>query len=98
MFPQSNTKLDTIFYDVRAGDSLSSIIKNYYGKVSLQQQKMIIENIMLENPEIINPNLIHPGQSLIIDIPQQYCAIPGFSQPPVISVDEQVVKTLKDYL
>lgn len=94
----NKNNLDTIFYDVRAGDSLSSIIKTYYGKVSLQQQKKIIENIMLENTEVKNPNIIHPGQTLVIDIPQQYNAMPGFPAPPVIQGNKQVIKTLKNNL
>ena len=96
MIPQNSTNIDTIFYDVKSGDSLSSIIRMYYGRVTLQQQKKIIENIMLENSEIKNPNLIHPGQTLVIDIPQQYCAIESLPVPSVIQVDKETEKTLKE--
>lgn len=89
------TKLDTIFYDVRSGDSLSSIIKMYYGRITLQQQNKIIDSILLENSEIKNPNKIYPGQTLVMDIPQQYCAIESIPLPAVIQVDKETEKTLK---
>ncbi len=62
--------LDTILYDVSTGDSLSAIIKKYYGNISPQQQQKIINTIMQENTELTNPNTIYPGQTLVIDIPQ----------------------------
>lgn len=98
MIQGKTTNLDTIFYDVQSGDSLVAIIRTYYGKVTLQQQKTIIENILLENPEVINPNIIHPGQTLVIDIPQQYIAQPGFPSPPVIQANKPVIQTLKNNL
>ena len=71
--------MDTILYRVRSGDNLTTIIKRYYGAVSLQQKNDIISKIQADNPKLINPNLIHPNQLLQIDIPQQYCAVPGFT-------------------
>ena len=89
---------DTIFYDVHAGDSLSGIIKKYYGSVTPPRRKDMISKILLENPEIKNPNLIYPGQILVIDIPQGYSAIPGHLTMPTVAVDNETIDTLKDNL
>ena len=34
MITGNTLNLDTVFYEVRAGDNLSAIIKNYYGIIS----------------------------------------------------------------
>ena len=98
MYLENNPEFDTIFYDVRAGDSLSGIIKKYYGSVTPPQRQDMISKILLENPEIKNPNLIHPGQILVIDIPRGYSAIPGHLTKPAIAVDKETLDTLKDNL
>ena len=67
-------QLDTIIYHVRAGDSLSRIISNYYGSVSLQKRQAIVAQIQNDNPKVTNPHQIMPNQLLLIDIPPQYCA------------------------
>lgn len=97
MKPDNITNFDTIFYDVSAGDSLSTIIKKYYGNVSPLQQKTIIDTIMLENVELKNPNIIYPGQTLVIDIPQQHIAT-SLPTPPTIQVDKKTIQTLKSHL
>lgn len=89
---------DTIFYQVKSGDNLSAIIKQYHGNISLQQQKSILNNILQDNPEIKNPNVIYPGQTFALDVPQNYCAVPGLPKAPVIHANEQVVKVLKQAL
>jgi len=89
---------DTIFYQVKSGDNLSTIIKRYHGNISSQQQKSILKKILVDNPEIKNPNVIYPGQVFVMDIPQHYCAVPGLPKAPVIQTDEQVAKVLKQIL
>lgn len=61
-------QLDTIIYHVRAGDSLSRIISNYYGSVSLQKRQAIVAQIQNDNPKVTNPHQIMPNQLLLIDI------------------------------
>ena len=95
MLIRNSLDSDTIIYNVKAGDSLHRIIKTYHGSISLQQQNDIVSKIMTDNPEIKNPNLIYSGQILIIDIPQQYTAMPGFIRAPIISADETIISTLK---
>ena len=96
MLSETVSDFDTIFYHVRSGDSLSKIIKNYYGNVSPQQQQSIISRIQADNPHITNPNVIHPGQALLIDIPQQYCsATGGNGQTPIIKSDKDNIHTLQ---
>lgn len=68
--------LDTIVYQVRSGDSLSRIIKRYYGAVSPQKRQGIIQQIQQDNPKVKHPDRIKPSQLLFIDIPPQYCAAP----------------------
>ena len=89
---------DVIFYQVKSGDSLSAIIKQYYGSISLQQKKNVLSKIMADNPEIKNPNIIYPGQILAMDIPKNYCPVPGLPKLPVVQADEQAAKTLKKIL
>jgi len=89
---------DTVFYQVKSGDSLSAIIKQYHGDILLQQQKSILNKILADNPEIKNPNVIYPGQIFTLDIPQNYCAFPGLPKAPPIQADEQEVKVIKQTL
>lgn len=50
-----------VIYEVKAGDSLSKIAKQYYGDANAYM--VIFE----ANKDILqNPNLIHPGQKLRI--------------------------------
>jgi hypothetical protein len=93
-----DTNYDTIFYQVKPGDTLSAIIKQYHGNISSQQQKSVLDKILADNPEIKNPNIIFPGQTFALDVPQNYCAFPGLPKAPVIQVDEQVAKVLKQTL
>ncbi|RLA41997.1 MAG: hypothetical protein DRR42_24040 [Gammaproteobacteria bacterium] len=93
-----DTNYDTIFYQVKSGDTLSAIIKQYHGNVSLQQQKSVLDKILADNPEIKNPNIIFPGQTFALDVPQNYCAFPGLPKTPVILADEQEAKVLKQTL
>ena len=72
-----DTSNDTIFYQIKSGDNLSAIIKQYHGNISFQQQKSVLDKILADNPEIKNPNVIFPGQIFALDIPQNYCAFPG---------------------
>ncbi len=90
-------RVDSIFYQVQVGDSLSKIIRRYYGVLPLSRQSSIIETILLENPEIKNPDRIYPGQVLLMDVPIQYCE-PGDIHTPVIEADNDTVKTLKENL
>jgi hypothetical protein len=89
---------DTVFYQVKSGDSLSAIIKQYHGNISLQQQKSILNKILADNPEIKNPNVIYPGQIFALDVPQNYCAFPGLPKMPTIQADVQEVKVIKQTL
>ena len=89
---------DTVFYQVKSGDSLSAIIKQYHGNISLQQQKSILNKILADNPEIKNPNVIYPGQIFALDVPQNYCAFPGLPKMPPIQANEQVAKVIKQTL
>ncbi len=98
MLIRTDTDDDTIFYQVKSGDNLSAIIKQYHGNISLQQQKSVLDKILADNPEIKNPNVIFPGQIFALDIPQNYCAFPGRPKTPVIQADEQVAKVLKQTL
>jgi len=65
---------DTIFYHVRAGDTLSSIIKTYYGAVSSKQHEDIIKEIKNNNSAINNPDKIYPNQLLELNVPQKSTA------------------------
>ena len=50
-----------IVYEVKSGDSLSKIAKQYYGDANAYM------TIFEANKDILkNPNLIHPGQKLRI--------------------------------
>lgn len=98
MLSRKKTKYDTIFYKVGPGDSLSRIIKKYYGALARQEQQLIISSIQADNPEIKNPNLIHPGQTITIDIPQNYGPVPGLPKQPVIKANNKTVKALKQTL
>ncbi len=89
---------DTILYDVQHGDSLSRIIRRYHGPLAPGKQQAIIKRILLENPEIRDPNRIYPGQILVLDIPRQYCPIPKIMVPPVVTIDERAIGTLKQGL
>lgn len=89
---------DTIFYQVKPGDSLSAIIKRYHGKISSQQQECILNQILADNPEIKNPNIIYPGQTFVLDIPNTYNSVPGLPKAHVIQADEQVTTVLKQTL
>lgn len=68
--------LDTIAYQVKPGDSLSAIIKRYYGTLPLTERQALIRQVQAANPGIKNPNLLHPNQLIKLDVPQQYCAAP----------------------
>ena len=98
MLIRTDTDDDTIFYQVKSGDNLSAIIKQYHGNIPFQQQKSVLDKILADNPEIKNPNVIFPGQIFALDIPQNYCAFPGQPKTPVIQADEQVAKVLKQTL
>lgn len=95
MLSQKTSTLDTIFYRVRPGDNLGKIIHHYFGKVSLQQQKFIINQIQADNPEITNPNLIYPGQALVIDIPVKSTPTPLTQPAPVIHANKNTIKPLQ---
>jgi len=59
-------QLDSMAYHVLPGDSLSKIIKRYYGAVSSQRYQAIIKQIQLDNPKVTNPNHIKTNQLLIM--------------------------------
>lgn len=92
----TSSDYETIFYHVRPGDSLSKLIRRYYGQVSLQQQNEIIKRIQVENPEIKNPNLIYPGQSLVFDIPEQKGTLPPTIKPVIVKGVKDEIKALQD--
>jgi len=88
---------DTILYRVRAGDSLSKIIKRYHGTVSAQQQKDLISQIQADNPSVTNPNSIFIGQMLQISIPPHSMTTaspPGAT--PTLSINKQVLQPLQN--
>lgn len=87
---------DTIFYNVRPGDSISKIILRYYGPIPVQQQNAIISQIQADNPSVKNPNQIQPNQLLQISIPPQYCSVSSNrGQTPTLRVDPQLIKPLQ---
>ena len=95
MVTNTTGKQDTIFYHVQPGDSLSKIIRHYYGSINPQQQNSIISQIRADNPQIADPNKIYPGQAFLIDIPPQYCPAFGLNQQtPLVSTDKSTIKPL----
>ncbi len=76
MMKLSSQSLDTIAYQVKPGDSLSAIIKQYYGSLPIQERQALIRKVQADNPGIKNSNLLHPNQLIKLDVPQQYCAAP----------------------
>lgn len=95
MLNSTTGKQDTILYHVQPGDSLSKIIRNYYGSVNPQLQNSIISQIKADNPQIIDPNKIFPGQAFLIDIPQQFSPVGGTSQQtPMICTGKEEIKPL----
>ena len=98
MVSEITSNFDTVFHEVQGGDTLSAIIKQYYRATSPQQRKDIISQILLKNSKIKNPNLIYPGQIIVMDVPRQYTATPGFPRPPTIQANEEVIETLKQNL
>ena len=96
MLSGATSNYDTIFHPIRSGDSLNAIIRRYYGTVSQSQQNDIIARILADNPDIKNPHLIYPGQALMLDIPQLYCAAPGLPQKNLtISANKSDIKPLQ---
>ena len=90
----SSAAKDSVIYHVQPGDSLSKIIRYYYGTVGIPQQQAIIKEIIADNPYITNPNVIYPGQALIIDIPQNYKSSAGNQATPTINADKKDFKPL----
>ena len=71
---------DTIVYRVEGGDTLSTIIKRYYGNIPPDRQQAIINRIQANNPDIKNPDRIYPDQLIRLEVPAQHCpATSGFS-------------------
>jgi len=90
-------QLDSMAYHVLPGDSLSKIIKRYYGAVSPQRYQAIIKQIQHDNPKVTNPNHIKPNQLLLIDIPPQYCAAPSDQKTtPLLNINKQQLKSLQN--
>jgi len=87
---------DTVFYNIRPGDSINKIIQRYYGPLSAQQRNAIISQIQADNPSLKNPNQIQPNQLLLISIPPQYCSTRSSRwQTPTLRVDPQLIKPLQ---
>ncbi|MGD8177385.1 LysM peptidoglycan-binding domain-containing protein [Marinimicrobium sp. ARAG 43.8] len=73
------TGTDTIVHRIRPGDTLSAIIKRYYGPVSPQKQQELIQHIVATNRSAKNASTLYADQLLKLEVPQQYCAAPkGF--------------------
>lgn len=88
--------MDTILYRVRPGDSLTKIIKRYYGSASAAERDSIIKQIQADNNTIKNPNKIYPNQLLQISIPQQYCTATSHpAATPVLRIDKKLIKPLQ---
>jgi hypothetical protein len=90
------TKTDTIVHRIRPGDTLSAIIKRYYGSVNPQRQQELIQQIVATNRSAKNASTIYAGQLLKLEVPQQYCASPkGF--PHHFSTSDDWFITLNDH-
>ena len=98
MRTENLSDFDSIFYNVKSGDSLSRIVNKYYGNVGLAKQQSIINNILANNPEIKNSNIIYPNQTLLIDIPKRYSPAPGIPRLSPIKTDEEVARALKQHM
>lgn len=95
MIIQNRTDLNTVIYQVSPGDNLSRIIQRYYGNISPQKQKSLIQQIMLDNPNIKQAHLIYSGQQLQLNVPSLYAPYPA---PVITEVDSPTLKTLSDNL
>ena len=77
--PAISSETDVIVHQIQPGDTLSAIVKRYYGPMSPPQQQEWIQRIVANNRSARNANTIYAGQLLKLDVPQQYCAAPkGF--------------------
>ncbi len=95
IYPEKTT---TLLYDIKPGDSLSKIIKQYWGVVAPQKREALVAQIMQENPEIQHPDRIYPGQVLVINIPAHSPTVPEIMRSPVIKVDTQTLQAMKQGL
>ncbi len=64
-FVLPSTGQNIIFHHVKAGDTLSSVIKEYYAD-SKQSIATMIKQVQIDNPNIQNPDRIQVGQLIAI--------------------------------
>lgn len=93
MLTNATANQDTVLYHVQPGDSLSKIIRQYYGPINPQQQNAIISQIKSDNPQITDPNKIYPGQVFLLDIPEQSSSANVFRQaPPLMCTGKEEIR------
>ncbi|ROQ21188.1 LysM domain-containing protein [Marinimicrobium koreense] len=94
--PAISSETDVIVYQIQPGDTLSAIVKRYYGPMNPQQQQDWIQRIVANNRSAKNANTIYAGQLLKLDVPRQYCAAPkGF--PHHLSASDDWFITLNNH-
>ncbi|WP_027330662.1 LysM peptidoglycan-binding domain-containing protein [Marinimicrobium agarilyticum] len=92
----TSPETDTVVHRIRPGDTLSAIVKRYYGPVSPQRQQELIQQIVASNRSAKNASTIYADQLLKLEVPQQYCAAPkGF--PHHFSASDDWFITLNDH-
>lgn len=77
-------EMDTVVYAVKPGDTLSGIVRHYYGPLPPTQHQELIRSIQAANPKINNPDRIWPGQLIKLDVPVPHCRIPTHQLPIAI--------------
>lgn len=74
-------EMDTVVYVVKPGDTLSNIIRHYYGPLPSAQQQALLRSVQAANPRITNPNQIWPNQLIKLDVPVPHCRVPTQELP-----------------
>jgi len=66
-----STPYDKVLYKVSTGDTLSKILKLYYGDSALTFSNFTnyLDTIKRDNPKIIDVNKIYPGQLILLRVP-----------------------------
>ena len=79
-----NVAQQGLTYTVKAGDTLSSISRQY---------GVTLQSVIAANPQIKNPNIIHPGQ--VINLPPSALIPPAKAKEIIAAKAKEVIAALK---